>query len=74
MTIRTPWFEIRILSRRSVIMDEYQRNGKLAAVGLARRWLQLTPSAALEYVNKLEMKQMPEPPKEGWQSDRRTQI
>jgi hypothetical protein len=57
MTIRTPWFEIRILSRRSAIRDEYQRNGKLAAVGLARRWLRLSPSAALEYVNKLEMKQ-----------------
>jgi hypothetical protein len=54
MTIRTPWFEIRILSRRSAIRDEYRRNGKLAAVSLARRWLRLTPGEAVEYVNKLE--------------------
>jgi hypothetical protein len=54
MIIRTPWFEIAIRSRKQAIWDEYQRNGKLAAVGLARRWLRLSPGEAVEYVNKLE--------------------
>lgn len=56
MVIRTRWFELIIFTRKNRVERELLRNGKVAAVKLARELYGIGLKEAVDMVNEMEEK------------------